>query len=461
MDALTLTEKVDLFTMKYCNDLLTHHFNGKNYRLDPNSLIPKFHDKKDVADKMTDLSREYFTAEGRQAAKVRKEMERPAYDKNQSKQISLSTVKNMFGNKASEGASTPNPKPQAAPNTPAKDAKAQFEETLNRLDKFGDNVEKKFEKIFGVAQPELEIVDPLECMFPKEKRLSDQSLQMLCMKLKNLDWAKRQTENLELDVVRLWNQELERKGITPPAPPPPPAEKENEDEEDQEPAPEPVVDENSLGELFTNSQMAVDHGREQLADYIANKVVFFDMRDDFVAKLYYPNPKSNSLSPLLAQDSAMDTLLTAIAAEFAIEDFSHLMWFIFEKVMVRILKALEWCLIGEAMGAIRRHFSHTDVSVIKEDLVVLQDYFIQRDEEGNANGLDENLVLEHSARIEGITTKLLAVPTQKLMEMYYERDTLEDDPTEIVTRKNILGALARRSEKEAKDLVKEVKKKKK
>ncbi len=48
--------------MKYCNDALTHHYGGKSIRLDPVTLVPKFKDKKDVANMVTDKFEEIFTA---------------------------------------------------------------------------------------------------------------------------------------------------------------------------------------------------------------------------------------------------------------------------------------------------------------------------------------------------------------------------------------------------------------
>lgn len=44
------------------------------------------------------------------------------------------------------------------------------------------------------------------------------------------------------------------------------------------------------------------------------------------------------LAPLLAQDGAMDQVLTEVAAEFTFEDFSHLMWKLFEQVSLDLPK---------------------------------------------------------------------------------------------------------------------------
>ena len=41
---------------------------------------------------------------------------------------------------------------------------------------------------------------------------------------------------------------------------------------------------------------------------------------------------SGSLAPLLKQDGVLDQVLTELAGEFAMEDFNHLMWIVFEQV---------------------------------------------------------------------------------------------------------------------------------
>ena len=71
-DVLACIAQVDLFVMKYCNELVTQHHDGRPCRLDAASLMPVFAHKKDTLDRMTDKMDEMFSAEGRQAARQRK-----------------------------------------------------------------------------------------------------------------------------------------------------------------------------------------------------------------------------------------------------------------------------------------------------------------------------------------------------------------------------------------------------
>ena len=79
---------------------------------------------------------------------------------------------------------------------------------MEHLDKLGDKMEKKIEKMFGVGKTagEPEIVDPVECMLPRDGRLVDQNMVVLCIRLKNLEWAKKQTKSLEHDLNLLWQK---------------------------------------------------------------------------------------------------------------------------------------------------------------------------------------------------------------------------------------------------------------
>jgi len=75
-DVLNCISQVDLFVMKYCNEIMTQHYKDKPFRMDPAGLIPQFQLKKDALDKMTGQMQELFTQEGRQAARERKELTR-------------------------------------------------------------------------------------------------------------------------------------------------------------------------------------------------------------------------------------------------------------------------------------------------------------------------------------------------------------------------------------------------
>jgi hypothetical protein len=75
-----------------------------------------------------------------------------------------------------------------------------------------------------------------------------------------------------------------------------------------------------------------------------------------------------------------------------LEGSKDLLWALLEQVLTTIVKAVEWCIMGEHMGAIERRIVPDDHLLIVEDLVALKRYFVQRDEDGVVNGLDEEKV---------------------------------------------------------------------
>jgi hypothetical protein len=59
---------------------------------------------------------------------------------------------------------------------------------------------------------------------------------------------------------------------------------------------------------------------------------------------------------------------------------------------------MECCVIGGAMGAIERRIDAEDAEVFVEDLMSLKRYFVQRDDDGNVAGLDEERVAAKTSR---------------------------------------------------------------
>ena len=140
------------------------------------------------------------------------------------------------------------------------------------------------------------------------------------------------------------------------------------------------------------------------------------------------------------------------------------------------------------------------VQVIVQDLVVLKRYFVQRDASGLVLGLEEERVAPKTARLEilanrvlrprpcvcppppglacrqhaamqskagfassanrGPPHQVLAEPTERLLELYHDAATPEHDPRSLVDRACIFGALQRRPEKAAVDLVRDMRKRK-
>ena len=189
--------------------------------------------------------------------------------------------------------------------------------------------------------------DPTQWLPKKDERLLALSNRELCMRLKNLAWGKAQLKALEEDVHTLWRTHSDASASAPV----------NAKDGASE-----------LGDLLVNSQMVVYHTESQLLHFLATKLVFFDLREAFVARLYYPTPAACPLAQLLDEGSELDVCLAALSEELRVDDAAdveqHVLWTLLEQVCAAVVQALEWCLIGEPMGAIQRELSPSDAQVV-------------------------------------------------------------------------------------------------
>uniref|UniRef100_A0A7S0EU62 MHD1 domain-containing protein n=1 Tax=Hanusia phi TaxID=3032 RepID=A0A7S0EU62_9CRYP len=440
---LSFVQQVDLFVMKYCNDVLTHHYKNKTFRMDPEALIPKFTVRRDALDKMADKMEEYFTAEGRLAAKGRREMNRAPKGEEVSMQQKMKKMFTTGKSNKQEGNKSDGNSQHARSKSDELDNKTSSHDKEDEVSDRFEKVERKLEKLFGGGGGGHH-ADPVELLPHKEERLQEQDLVGLCVRIKNLSWSKQQAISLEQDVKYLWGKERSRRQYLMLA---------TQDEDGRNA-------DDDLGDLLVNCQMALHHGQKTLIEYVATKIVFFDLREDFVGRLYFPSPSSYRLLPLLAQDGQLDSMLTEMSAEMlAVDGFSDLLWEILEKVCENIIRLLEWCLVGEQMGSIARHCDEKETGTIAEDLVSLKNYFVQRDEEGNSNGLDEEVVTSKTARLQLITNRILSEPSKSLIALFQDPHLPDDDDKDIMNRRIILGALDHRTDKAARDFVKEHRKK--
>jgi hypothetical protein len=435
--------QVEIFVMKYCNEMVTHKFRGKTLRMDPAALMPVFQEKKDTLDKMTGKMEEMFTAEGRQAAREQKELARaPKGQEGDSMAATMTQTMKRAGNMF----------------------RPDLTKAVTAPGEAIDSMEKKMASLTlmrkgAPAPPPAQ--DPVQWLPPKDARVADLLLPQLCVRLKNLRWGQQQVKSLEDDVHTLWRKELDRRPAARPDAPADPAVagvSPASAEGDKEGADE------SLGEILVNSQMVLHHGQQQLIEYIGIKIVFFDLREDFVARLYYPSPSACPLSTLLEEGSALDQSLAQVSEEVmsceSLEGSSDLMWAVLERVCEAVVQALEWCLVGEPMGHIDRRMVPEDAQTVVEDLMALKRYFVQRDEAGTVHGLDEERVAGKTARLEMLANNLLSLSTERLVELYYDRTTPEHSDRALIDRQTIVGALVHRPEKAALDLVKDVRKRK-
>ena len=447
--------------------------------------MPVFQEKKDILDKVTGSMEAMFTAEGRQSAREQRELARAP--KGQEESMAAKMTQSM---KRASGMFIP------AVTSPGE----SIDSMANKMEKMTMKMASVTVGALGVgdgggASGAPTVQDPVLHLPPRDPRIaapeSQVGLAQLCVRLKNLKWSEGQVKSLEDDVNTLWRKKMNR-----PADPRPTHTSAHPTASTAAGADEEGGEE-CLGEMLVSSQMALHHGAQQLIEYIGIKIVFFDLREDFVARLYYPSPAAFPLSSLLEEGGALDESLAQVSGEIlsceSLQGCSDLMRAILERVCEAVVQALEWSLVGEPMGYIQRRMAPEDAQTVVEDLMALKRYFVQRDADGTVYGLDEERVASKTARLEMLANNLLSLSTERMIELYFDRYSLflslslslshththththahthtrvcvysttpEASDITLIDRKTIVGALSHRHEQAAQDLVKDIRKQKK
>jgi hypothetical protein len=158
--------------------------------------------------------------------------------------------------------------------------------------------------------------------------------------------------------------------------------------------------------LFNNSITVLDasiRGTGSLAEVIAAKVIWFDLRDDFIIRMYAPTPSKYRLIDILeggdniCGPESLSDVLVSIKLHCGHDNpfFRVLLGAIFRS----ICEAVETVLLRDK-GSVRRTIDMDDASLILEDMDYLKDYFVQ-----DGDGIDEADAIEWGRRIQQLVRK--------------------------------------------------------
>jgi hypothetical protein len=159
--------------------------------------------------------------------------------------------------------------------------------------------------------------------------------------------------------------------------------------------------------LFNNSITVLDasiRGTGSMAEVIAAKVVWFDLRDDFIVRMYAPTPSKYRLIDILeggdnicGPHSLSDVLVSIkLHCGHGNPFFLVLLGAIYRS----ICEAVETVLLRDK-GTVRRTIDMDDASLILEDMDYLKDYFVQ-----DGDGIDEADAVEWGRRIQQLVSLL-------------------------------------------------------
>lgn len=156
-----------------------------------------------------------------------------------------------------------------------------------------------------------------------------------------------------------------------------------------------------MTDLFNNSITVLDasiRGTGSMAEVIAAKIVWFDLRDDFIIRLYATTPSKYRLIDVLeggdntcGPQSLSDVI---VSMKRHCGDGNPFFRVLLGAIFRSICEAVETVLLRDN-GMVRRTIEMDDATLILEDMDYLKDYFVQ-----DGDGIDENDAVEWGRRIQ-------------------------------------------------------------
>ncbi|XP_068662392.1 protein unc-13 homolog isoform X2 [Aristolochia californica] len=138
-------------------------------------------------------------------------------------------------------------------------------------------------------------------------------------------------------------------------------------------------------EGFENSRKDINAAIDQICDFIGTKIIFWDLREQFIDNLYKPSVSQSRLEMLVdALDMELNQLCDVIVMPLR------------DRVVTGLLQASLRSLLD---GGPSRLFFSSDAKLLEEDLEILKEFFISGGQ-GLPRGTVENLV----ARIRPVVT---------------------------------------------------------
>jgi hypothetical protein len=158
---------------------------------------------------------------------------------------------------------------------------------------------------------------------------------------------------------------------------------------------------NQITNLFNNSITVLDasiRGAGSIAEVIAAKIVWFDLRNDFIIRMYAPSPSKYRLIDILEGGEnicgplSLSDVIVGIKRHCGNDCpfFRVLLGAIYRS----ICEAVETVLLKDK-GSVRRIIEMDDASLILEDMEYLKDYFVQ-----DGDGIDEADAVEWARRLQ-------------------------------------------------------------
>lgn len=248
------------------------------------------------------------------------------------------------------------------------------------------------EMVIPIAKKKLVESTPLDEKV--NNKLNELTISKLCVRLNTLQYIQKQMRTLEDGIRKSWA--LVR----------PSANQRWTKEESLENLEESsMMSSESIDELFaTTFNIIRDTATDainKICDFIGTKVVFWDLRDSFLFRLYCGNVEDARLDSILPHvDTVLDQICDLI--DDALRDLVVL------SICQAALEAFVWVLLD---GGPSRAFSDSDIPMMEDDLNMLKDLFV-----ADGEGLPRSLVQKKAEFAEQILS-LFALQTGTVIQM--------------------------------------------
>ncbi|XP_034709140.1 protein unc-13 homolog isoform X2 [Vitis riparia] len=248
------------------------------------------------------------------------------------------------------------------------------------------------EMVIPIAKKKLVESTPLDEKV--NNKLNELTISKLCVRLNTLQYIQKQMRTLEDGIRKSWA--LVR----------PSANQRWTKEESLENLEESsMMSSESIDELFaTTFNIIRDTATDainKICDFIGTKVVFWDLRDSFLFRLYRGNVEDARLDSILPHvDTVLDRICDLI--DDALRDLVVL------SICQAALEAFVWVLLD---GGPSRAFSDSDIPMMEDDLNMLKDLFV-----ADGEGLPRSLVQKKAEFAEQILS-LFALQTGTVIQM--------------------------------------------
>ncbi|GAM28594.1 hypothetical protein SAMD00019534_117700 [Acytostelium subglobosum LB1] len=162
----------------------------------------------------------------------------------------------------------------------------------------------------------------------------------------------------------------------------------------------------ALSDLFLSVHTAIKDTSSNLIDYIGAKIVFVDLRAHLLDHMY--------LAPLSKQsriDQPLELLNPHLKAIYAntqtIERGNDLL----TSVCRHFLQMMEYVLLYSGPT---RHYNTGETQWIEEDLETVKEFFLDRDDQGHANGVEERVYDRCAGELTKVCNVLMDQPSSKV-----------------------------------------------